>query len=121
MVTGMKTKKTLSVDLIFKAFSDSTRLRILHMLQEGELCVCDLVSVLGVPQPKVSRHLSYLRKAGLVKVRKDGLWCHYKLAPAANAFHAKMLECLSCCFRDVPELRKDAARLSCARDRVCCS
>jgi ArsR family transcriptional regulator, arsenate/arsenite/antimonite-responsive transcriptional repressor len=115
----MKTKQP-TVDLIFKAFSDPTRLRILRMLQDGELCVCDLVSVLGVPQPKVSRHLSYLRKSGLVRVRKEGLWCHYELAPAKTAFHTKMLECLSCCFSDVPELCKDAKCLREKRQRSCC-
>ena len=65
---------TPAVDTMFRAFSDRTRLRILHMLRDGELCVCDIVDVLGVPQPKASRHLSYLRKAGLVEARKDGLW-----------------------------------------------
>ena len=62
------TTKTLTppVDFMFRAFSDRTRLRILHLLRGGELCVCDLVEVLGVPQPKASRHLAYLRKAGLV-------------------------------------------------------
>ena len=97
---------------MFRAFSDRTRLRILHLLRAGgETCVCDLVDVLGVPQPKVSRHLAYLRKAGLVKVRKDGLWSYYTMAPTRNAFHGKLLECLGCCFGDVPELAKDAERL----------
>lgn len=96
---------------MFRAFSDRTRLRLLHLLVTGELCVCDLVDVIGAPQPKVSRHLAYLRKAGLVQVRKDGLWSYYRLAPARGAFHQKLLECLSCCFREVPELAKDAARL----------
>ena len=97
---------------MFRAFSDRTRLRLLHLLARGgEVCVCDLVDVLAVPQPKVSRHLAYLRKAGLVQARKDGLWSYYRLAPARGAFHGKLLECLACCFRDVPELAQDAARL----------
>jgi ArsR family transcriptional regulator len=100
------------VDLTFRAFSDRTRLRILNLLRGGELCVCDLIDVLGVPQAKVSRHLAYLRRAGLVRVRKDGLWSHYSLAPASGAFHTKLLECLACCFTDVPELAKDAAKLN---------
>src|ERR1700684_3094038 len=89
------------VDVMFRAFSDRTRLRILHLLTSGELCVCDLVRVIGSPQPKISRHLSYLRKAGLVKSRKDGLWMHYQLAPANTDFQRKLLECLACCFTDV--------------------
>jgi ArsR family transcriptional regulator len=104
------------VDLMFRAFSDRTRLRILHLLLSGEICVCDLVRVLGVPQPKVSRHLSYLRKTGLVLGRKDGLWMYYALAPTRNAFHKKLLECLNCCFVGVPELAGDSKRL----DEACC-
>jgi ArsR family transcriptional regulator len=109
------------VDLMFRAFSDRTRLRILHLLRAGETCVCDLTAVLGVPQPKVSRHLAYLRKAGLVAARKDGLWSYYTLAPARGAFHAKLLECLGCCLGDVPELAKDAERLATGRGgSKCC-
>lgn len=112
-------EKTSRVDKLFRAFSDRTRLRILHMLSSREVCVCDLTCVLGVPQPKVSRHLSYLRRAGLVQVRKEGLWCYYRLAAARNPFHQKLLECLGCCFQDVPELRKDAARLERIRNTCC--
>ena len=99
-----------SVDLMFRAFSDRTRLRILHVLQGGELCVGDIVEVLLAPQPRVSRHLAYLRKARLVIVRKSGLWSHYSLAPAKSPFHRKLLECLAKCFGDVPELQADNAR-----------
>jgi ArsR family transcriptional regulator len=114
----MKDKATIRVDVMFRAFSDRTRLRILHLLKGGELCVCDLVDVLAVPQPKASRHLAYLRKAGLVVTRKDGLWTYYQLAPARNPFHQKLLDCLVCCFQDVPELAKDAKRL--AGRGACC-
>ena len=116
MKTAIKLPK---VDLLFRAFSDRTRLRILHLLSPGELCVCDLVEVLDVPQPKVSRHLAYLRRAGLVIARRDGLWSYYSLAPATGAFHGKLLECLACCFQDVPELVKDAEKLG--RRRIKCS
>ena len=117
----MKTvTRSTPVDKMFRAFSDRTRLRILHLLGGGELCVCDLVDVLGVPQPKASRHLAYLRKAGLVVARKDGLWQHYSLAPAATEFHRSLLNCLACCFRSVPELKRDAERLGRSR-AACCS
>ena len=105
---------------MFRAFSDRTRLRILNLLRDGEKCVCDLQAVLDVPQPKVSRHLAYLRRAGLVTVRKEGLWSYYTLAPARGAFHAKLLDCLACCFRDVPELAGDAERIGSVRSRGCC-
>ena len=110
------------VDTMFRAFSDRTRLRILHLLQGGELCVCDLVRVIGAPQPTVSRHLAYLRKAGLVTARKQGLWMYYGLAPAGGRFHAKLIECLACCFADVPELARDSKLLSqnCCEKGSCC-
>ena len=111
------------VDTMFRAFSDRTRLRILNLLRPGELCVCDLVRVIGAPQPTVSRHLAYLRKAGLVTSRKDGLWMYYELAAAKNDFHRKLLECLECCFTsEVPELAKDRKALGrmCGNDGKCC-
>jgi len=107
------TRTKISVNLIFRAFSDRTRLRILSLLRGGELCVGDLVVVLRLPQPKVSRHLAYLRKAGLVCAREEGLWNFYTLAPARSSIHAKMLECLGACFGDVPEITRDAGK---ARD-----
>jgi ArsR family transcriptional regulator len=98
------------VDLMFRAFSDPIRLRILHLVAEGELCVCDLVEILELPQPTVSRHLSYLRKAGLVSTREERSWNFYRLAPAHGAFHRKLLACLGTCFDDVPELTVDSRR-----------
>ena len=106
MPSAAKTK----VDLMFRAFSDPIRLRILTLVQPGELCVCDLVEILRIPQPTISRHLSYLRRAGLVTVRQERSWNYYALTPARSAFHTKLLECLSTCFRDVPELGSDATR-----------
>ena len=98
----------IPVNRIFRAFSDATRLRILSLLKQGEHCVGDLVTILGLPQPKVSRHLAYLRKAGLVETREQGLWNFYRLAPAASPFHKKLLECLTACFGDVPKVARDA-------------
>ena len=107
------------VDVMFRAFSDRTRLRLLNMLGTGETCVCDLVDVLDVPQPKVSRHLAYLRRAGLVKARKDGLWMHYRLAPPTSEFHRSLLSCIRCCFKSVPELEKDIERLGRGKGACC--
>ena len=114
----MKGTASTNVDRMFRAFSDRTRLRILHMLLGGELCVCDIVAVLDVPQPKVSRHLAYLRTAGLVSSRKEGLWNYYRLEPARGAFHQKLLDCLQCCFQEMPELAADKKLL--ARRSNCC-
>ena len=107
---------------MFRAFSDRTRLRILHLLRSGETCVCDLVEVLAVPQPKVSRHLAYLRKAGLVTARRQGQWSHYSLAPARGMFHAKLLDCLANCFHDVPEFARDAEKMKHSKSSCgCCT
>lgn len=64
---------------IFKAFSDETRLRIVKLLENGELCVCDITAALDMVQPKVSFHLGVLKEAGIVKDRKEGKWIHYRL------------------------------------------
>ena len=98
------------VDLMFRAFSDRTRLRILHLLRSGELCVGDLVKLLRVPQPTASRHLAYLRRAGLVAARKQGLWTFYTLVTPKNGFHDRLLKCLEGCFQEVPELAADTRR-----------
>jgi len=65
---------------IFKALSDETRLRIIKLLEQGELCVCDITAALDIVQPKVSFHLSALKEAGLIKDRKQGKWIHYSLS-----------------------------------------
>ncbi len=100
-----------TTDQMFRAFSDRTRLRLLHLLLDGELCVCDLVRVLDMSQPKISRHLAYLRRPGLVQARKDGLWMHYQLVPADTDFHQSLMNCLRHCFDAVPELKRDRRRL----------
>ena len=110
----------LPVDRLFRAFSDRTRLRILHLLLQGELCVCDLVAILRVPQPTASRHLSYLRRAGLVRVRQERSWKYYSLAEPRNSFHAMLLECLDTCFAEVPELGRDTARRAKSGVGKCC-
>ncbi|MEK6743977.1 MAG: metalloregulator ArsR/SmtB family transcription factor [Nitrospirota bacterium] len=64
---------------VFKALSEETRLRIIKLLEQGELCVCDITAALDMVQPKVSFHLSALKEAGLIKDRKQGKWIHYSL------------------------------------------
>lgn len=107
---AVKTTSVTQVDLMFRAFCDRTRLRVLSLLHDGELCVGDIVDSLKVPQPKVSRHLAHLRKAGLVEFRKEGLWCYYSLASPQTDFHRKLLECAITCFQEVSEIRADTAR-----------
>jgi ArsR family transcriptional regulator len=73
------------LETVFKALADSTRLRILALLGNNEVCVCHIHDSLGLPQPTVSRHLAYLRRCGLVAARRDGVWMHYRVSPTLDA------------------------------------
>ena len=77
---------------VYAALADPTRLRILSLLGDGEICVCHIHASLDVPQPTASRHLAYLRKAGLVEARRDGIWMHYKLAGIDNPVVAAVIK-----------------------------
>jgi len=95
---------------IFKALSDETRLRIIKLLEEGELCVCDITAALDLVQPKVSFHLSTLKEASLIKDRKQGKWVHYSLNEK-DLFRRMLI--LSACERiDDADIREDRKRLS---------
>jgi ArsR family transcriptional regulator len=77
---------------VYGALADATRLRILSLLKDGEVCVCHIHGSLGVPQPTASRHLAYLRRAGLVSARRDGVWMHYSLARPRDPIVAAVLD-----------------------------
>lgn len=100
---------------LLKAFADPTRLRILHVLAQGETCVGDLVAILGVTQPTASRHLGRLRRAGLVSARSEGRWAHYSLAPARTAFHRRLVGSLKSCFSAEPRLARDLKKVKALR------
>lgn len=100
-----------SLESLFKALADTTRLRILGLLRAGEICVCDLHGSLGVPQPTVSRHLAYLRKAGLVTGRKDGLWVHYRLAGLPDPVAQTVVDAVTHALGHVDAGEKDRRRL----------
>ncbi len=109
--SGRRTPKARTrVDSIFRVFADQTRLRILRLLENGPLCVGDLVEILRAPQPTVSRHLTYLRRSAFVNTQQHGLWVFYELAPAQNALHSKLLDCLATCDGLLPEAKGDAVR-----------
>ena len=76
---------------VYAALADATRLRILALLRDGEICVCHIHASLDVPQPTASRHLAYLRKAGLVDARREGIWMHYRLTPQDNPVVAAVM------------------------------
>ena len=110
-----------SSDLMFKAFADRTRLRILHLLRQREMCVGDLVKILRVRQPKASRHLTYLKRSGFVVSRQEGLWRYYALAPMHGTLHASLLKCLDNCFTEVSEIKADERRASAlVKSGPCC-
>jgi ArsR family transcriptional regulator len=77
---------------VYAALADPTRLRILSLLGDGEICVCHIHASLDVPQPTASRHLAYLRKSGLVEARREGVWMHYRLAAIENRVVASVVE-----------------------------
>src|SRR4026207_2356248 len=80
-VTTARTRAAVDeLENLFKALADKTRLRILALLGNNEVCVCHIHDSLGLPQPTVSRHLAYLRKSGLVAARRDGVWMHYQVS-----------------------------------------
>jgi ArsR family transcriptional regulator len=103
----------LSVERVFRALADSTRVRILHLLRGEALCVGDLVTVLDVPQPTASRHLAYLRKSGLVLDERRGQWSFYKLAPPLSGFHERVLDTLRAA--ESKQTRADEAALRALR------
>ena len=86
-----RSKKTYDLALLFAALSDRTRLRLLNLMDGREVCVCYFVEILGQSQPKISRHLAYLRRAGVVAARREGKWMHYRIALPSHAGAAKIL------------------------------
>jgi ArsR family transcriptional regulator len=105
-------KRLVSLEHTFKALADQTRLRILGLLQSGEICVCDIHGSLDLPQPTVSRHLAYLRKSGLVATRKEGLWVHYRLAQLPDPVMQALLDAVTHAIGHVHAGERDRQRLS---------
>jgi ArsR family transcriptional regulator, arsenate/arsenite/antimonite-responsive transcriptional repressor len=101
-------KWSVQVAALLKACADPTRVRLLNLLaHEGEICVCHLADVLGANQPKVSRHLAYLKRVGLVSDRRDGLWVHYQVSPKLGDHASRLIACLNSCAAEVTEMRDD--------------
>jgi ArsR family transcriptional regulator len=111
------------LEALFSGFADPTRLRILNLLAAGELCVCDLVELLDLPQPLVSRHLAYLRRAVLVDVTRTSKYAHYRLAEPEHAVHRNLINCVRSCFVGIKSLdreRRAAERRVAQRDAAPC-
>ena len=105
-----------SLDLLFRALADPTRLRLLNLIAEREVCVCYFVGILRISQPKVSRHLAYLRRAGIVAARRDGRWMHYRLVMPREPAAADILRAALEHLKSLPQMQRDLARLGSA----CC-
>lgn len=97
------------VDPRLRTIADPTRLRILNLLAAGELCVCDLVDLLALPQPTVSRHLGALRRAGLVTATREWKYAHYRRVDAGDALHVAVLECVEAAATVAPVLKAERA------------
>jgi ArsR family transcriptional regulator len=95
----------------FKALSDETRLRIMVLLTQSELCVCDLMYVLDEPQSKVSRHLAYLKHSGITESKRVGVWMHYRLKDSSNGIYKAQLDFLKGQLSHLPQFRMDRERL----------
>jgi DNA-binding transcriptional ArsR family regulator len=117
----------MSLIQIYQCLCDETRLRILNLLTSGELCVCHIQEILGEPQVKISKHLAYLRRHGLVEARKEANWVIYALPAAQTRELFVNLACLQDCATEHPLLRRDAIkrqRLSAKfaqSSPICCS
>lgn len=112
-----KASKTFDMELFFRALADKTRLRLLNLMGDDEVCVCFFVEILQVNQPKVSRHLAYLRKAGVVESRREGTWMHYRIVTPPNRDAAKVLSDVRNWLANEREMQRDRKRLV----KVCCA
>jgi ArsR family transcriptional regulator, arsenate/arsenite/antimonite-responsive transcriptional repressor len=92
---------------VFKALADKTRLRILALLGNNEVCVCHIHDTLGLPQPTASRHLAYLRRSGLVAARRDGVWMHYQVSRALDPVVQSIVNAAVDALNQVPATSKD--------------
>ena len=105
------------METFFLALADKTRLRLLNLMREDEVCVCYFTEVLGESQPKISRHLAYLRNAGIVSARREGKWMNYKIEMPENLFAAQVLKDTLEWLKVQDNMQADYEKLA----RVCCS
>jgi len=109
--------KVFDKELFFRALADRTRLRLINLLRNDEVCVCFFVETLKTNQPKISRHLAYLRRAGIVGVRREGQWMHYRVVEPADADAARVLNDVMAWLATDLEMQRDRDRLV----KVCCA
>jgi ArsR family transcriptional regulator len=110
-------EKPLALDSLFRALADPTRLRLLNLIADKEICVCHFVEILKMSQPKISRHLAYLRRAGIVSARRQGRWMHYRLRSPGDTVASTILKGTLAHLRQLPEMERDLAKL----ESACCA
>lgn len=113
----MAPRQNIDLPQFFQALGDPTRLRLLNLMAGQEVCVCYFVEVLNLPQPKISRHLAYLRKAGIVTARRDGKWMHYAILSPAHTGAGHILQQTLASLQEDKRMQADRARLA----KACCS
>jgi ArsR family transcriptional regulator len=106
-----------NMERFFQALGDNTRLRLLNLMGDQEICVCYFVEILAQGQPKISRHLAYLRNAGIVQARREGKWMHYRIVMPPNAGAAQVLRQTLAWLAEDRAMQADRARLA----KACCA
>lgn len=109
--------KEYTGEILFKALADRTRLRLINLMGADEVCVCFFVEVLKINQPKISRHLAYLKRAGLVEARRDGKWIHYQIVEPPDTHAARIFGEVRAWLESDPAMQSDRARLA----KICCA
>lgn len=112
-----KAEKKYRMETLFRALADRTRLRLLSLMSDDEVCVCFFVEILQTNQPKVSRHLAYLRKAQIVGARREGKWMHYRIVEPPNEHAARIFKEVRASLAEDAEMQGDRARLA----SICCA
>ena len=113
----MAAKSSYDVERFFQALADVTRLRLLNLMGDQEICVCYFVEILGAPQPKISRHLAYLRSVDVVEARRESKWMHYRIVMPPHAGAARILEQTLSWLKEEKPMQADRARLT----KACCA
>ena len=113
----MSKKDDFNLELFFAALADRTRLRLLNLIGNDEICVCFFPEVIGTNQPKISRHLAYLKRAGLVSARRDGKWMHYRITEPNNVQLAEVLAKIREMIKEDKQMQTDRKKLL----KVCCA
>ena len=110
-------KNKYNIESLFSALADRTRLRLINLIGDSEVCVCFLVEILKTSQPKISRHLAYLRRARVVAARREGKWMHYRLTEPPDEHAARIFREVRTSLSEHPEFQRDREKL----EKVCCA